>query len=325
MVQLAYRTATIGDASLAADLMTAALPRMPQDPVMTRYRWESASQQTTVHGRFIGELDGRPVAFVSWVHGPWEELPERHCEVDVWLDRAWLERERLRSSLTWICEQAVAEGAWLLLNYTGEDQPDMLEVLAECGFERDRVERFWELDLRLHGERIVRQAREAKTSAASVGVELVTLADWQDPDKLKKLHEMDARTRQDIPSSLPILRESLASFERRIHAPDRPLDRSWVALADGRPVALSYLKFPPVRGLVWTGYTASHPDYRGRGLARAVKLQSLAQAVELGVPAVGTDNDAENSPMLHINRELGYTPTPGLVGHLKRVRRRDDG
>ena len=54
-------------------------------------------------------------------------------------------------------------------------------------------------------------------------------------------------------------------------------------------------------------------------LGRAVKLQSLAQAIALGVPYVYTDNDSENAPMVHINERLGYGPRPGLVGLLKRV------
>jgi RimJ/RimL family protein N-acetyltransferase len=82
---------------------------------------------------------------------------------------------------------------------------------------------------------------------------------------------------------------------------------------------MSYLKFPPVRGSVFTGYTCCDPGYRGRGIARAVKLQTLAQAVELGVPVVRTDNDSENAPMLHINETLGYVRRPGFVEHLKRV------
>jgi len=84
-------------------------------------------------------------------------------------------------------------------------------------------------------------------------------------------------------------------------------------------MAMTYLKFPPVRGTVWTGYTCTHPDFRGRGIARAIKLQSLAQAAELGVPVVCTDNDAENAPMLHINERLGYHGRPGFVEHHKRV------
>jgi GNAT superfamily N-acetyltransferase len=101
--------------------------------------------------------------------------------------------------------------------------------------------------------------------------------------------------------------------------PDVHFDRLWIGVDGDRLVAWSYLRFPPVRGAVWTGYTCCHPDYRGRGLARAVKLQSVAQAAGLGVPAIRTANDTENAPMLHINQALGYTSRPGFIGHRKRV------
>src|SRR5256885_10047835 len=107
---------------------------------------------------------------------------------------------------------------------------------------------------------------------------------------------------------------------RRFHARDRRQDRLWIAVDGDRAVAMSFLRFPPVRGTVWTGYTCADREYRGRGIARAVKLQSLAQAADLGIPVVCTDNDAENAPMLHINETLGYVRRPGFVEHHKRVK-----
>ena len=113
--------------------------------------------------------------------------------------------------------------------------------------------------------------------------------------------------------------ESLESFLARSNPPDRPHDRWWLALDGDDVVAMSYLSYPPVRGHVWTHYTCCHRDYRGRGLARGVKLQTLAQAVELGVPFVRADNDSENAPMLHINEALGYEAVPGFSTYQKRV------
>ena len=324
MGEITFRAATIDDAELATAVMTAAYPAMAHDPAVTRYRWRTPRRGYS-YGRFIGELDGQAVAFTGWVHGPWDRLPDRHCEVEVWLDRAVPDRGLLKTVWTWISQQATAEGAGVLLAYAGEDEPDMLEAMAELGFERDRLDRVSELDLRANGERLLREAAEAKAAMAAAGIDLMTLAEWSDPDKLRKLYELDSITRQDIPHSLPILTESLADFELRGRSPDRSPERSWVALDHGRPVALTYLKFPRAGGTVWTGYTATHTDHRGRGIGKAVKLQSLAQAIELGVPVVRTDNDAENAAMLRINRALGYEPRPGFVGHLKRVERRDDG
>ncbi|HUY73650.1 MAG TPA: GNAT family N-acetyltransferase [Candidatus Dormibacteraeota bacterium] len=318
MAGITYRDATLDDAELAADIMTSSYPALAQDPVITRYRWEQPRHGYEI-GRFIAEREGRPLGFLSWMHGPWADLPERHCEIEVWLDRSMLGPDLLKSMWAWIEARAIAEDSGVLIAYAGEDEPEMLEVLAALGYGRDRLDRVWALDLAVHGKRLVDEALQARDRMRVEGIELVTLATWKDPAAMRRLHELNRRTVQDMPHTLPILDEPLADFERRVSSPDRRADRLWVALVAGQPVAMSYLKFPPVRGRVFTGYTCSDPAHRGRGIARAVKLQTLAQAVELGVPVVYTDNDSENAPMLHINETLGYRLRPGFVQHLKRV------
>jgi len=312
------RPATVDDAALAADIMTAAYPELPEDPVLTRYRWEHPRDGWS-NARFIAELQGRPIAFVEWSHGPWEQSPEHNCHVGVLLDRARLDQDLLRSLWTWVAHDAEAGGARILEAYTVEDERDVLEALGRLGYEHDRTEKVWELDLAAHGERLLEEARVALAKASESRVDLTTLAQWTEPESLGKLHALFEVTRLDIPTTYPIPPETYENFVERIDAPDKRRDRYWVALDNGDPVAASYLRFPPIRGQVWTGYTCSHPDHRGRGLARAVKLQTLRQAIELGVPTVLTDNDSENAPMLHINERLGYDRRPGFVSLLKRV------
>jgi len=318
MAGITYRDATLDDAELASEIMTASYPALAQDPVVTRYRWEQPRHGYET-GRFIAELEGHPIAFLAWMHGPWAELPERHCEIEVWLDRSMLGRHLLEPMWAWVEARAVAEGSRVLIAYAGEDEPEMLEALATLGHGRDRIDRVWELDLAVHGKRLVEEGLQARERMRAESVELATLAAWKDPAAVRKLFELNRTTVQDVPHTVPILDEPLEDFERRVSAPDRRSDRLWVALIGDQPVSMSYLKFPPVRGSVFTGYTCSDPEYRGRGIARAVKLQTLAQAVELGVPVVYTDNDSENAPMLHINETLGYRLRPGFVQHLKRV------
>jgi RimJ/RimL family protein N-acetyltransferase len=323
MSALTYRPAGIEDAELGADLMTASYPPMPQDPVITRMRWESP-RHGFAYGRFIAGMDGKPIALLSWVHGPWEQVEDGHCEVEVWLDRSELDRGLLIEMFTWIGDRAEAEGSRLLLAYCGEDEPEMLEALAAVGYLPARTEKVWELDLKTHGSRLTAEAAEAWDRMAAAGIRATTLAGWSDPDRVRKLHELDDRTIHDVPHTVAIVHEAFEDFERRMLRPDRPSDRVWIALDGDRPVAMSHLKYPPVRGDVWTGYTCTDPEYRGRGLATGIKLQTLAQAIELGVPFVCTDNDSENAPMLHINEKLGYRRRPGFVEHHKRVTKQDD-
>ena len=314
-----YRPATLDDAEAASDVMTASYPALPQDPVLLRYRWQNP-RVGYEYARFLAQRDGGSIAYLGWMHGPWSKLPDRHCEVEVWLDRGALEESLLAEMWEWIGQHAVAQGSGILLAYCGEDEPEMLDALARLGYERARAEKVWELDLKRLGRGLIEEAAEARRRMADEGIQLVTLADWRDPDSLPKLFQLSERTIQDVPHTLPIVPEAFQDFERRAHAPDRRQDRWWLAVAGEEPVAMSYLKFPPVRGTVWTGFTCTHPGYRGRGIARAVKLQSLAQAAELGIPVVCTDNDSENAPMLHINETLGYVRRPGFVEHHKRVK-----
>ena len=48
-------------------------------------------------------------------------------------------------------------------------------------------------------------------------------------------------------------------------------------------------------------------------MARALKCETLVQAIALGVDRVRTDNDSANTPILHINETMGYHRRPDLV------------
>jgi GNAT superfamily N-acetyltransferase len=318
MVEPVIRPATLDDAALAADLMTAAYPPEPEDPVVTRYRWEHPRDGWSV-GRFIAELESRPVAYLWWMHGPWKKLPERHCDIGADVDQARQSDELLDYLWGWTAEEATADGARIIHANAAVDEPNVIKALDRLGYERDRTEKVWKLDLERHGARLLEEARTARDKMKKEGIELVSLADWPGEDTYRSIHELNEMAEQDVPTNQPLLPQSLASFMDRISAPNLPHDRLWIARHGDRAVGMSFLRFPPVRGNVWTGFTCSHPDYRGRGIARAVKLQTLAQAIELGIPSVRTDNDSENAPMLHINEALGYDTLPGYINLVKRV------
>lgn len=320
---LTYRIANLDDAELAADIMTAAYPAIAQDPVVTRYYWERPRTGWS-YGRFLAEMNAIPIAFLSWRHAPWESVPDRHTDVEVSLDRSARDKDLLKSLWHWISEQGEADASELLVAYAAEDEPEVLDALLATGYARARAEKVWELDLNQRGARIITEAREAREIMAPAGITFTTLADWRDPSALKKLFVLVDRTVQDVPHSVSIPPERVEDFEERMNSPERPHDRVWIACHGDQPVALSFLRFPPVRGPVWTGFTCTDRQYRGRGIARAVKLQGLAQAAQLGVSFVYTDNDTENAPMLHINERLGYHLRPGFIEHHKRVTKKSD-
>jgi GNAT superfamily N-acetyltransferase len=93
-------------------------------------------------------------------------------------------------------------------------------------------------------------------------------------------------------------------------SPDNASDLSFGLIDDSpaRPVLASFtsVQVDRDRARSWSSMTATHPAYRGRGLARWVKGRMLNSLVEGGVTEAWTGNDSTNQPMLAINRRLGY-------------------
>ena len=263
------RPAGLHEAALAADIMTASFPREPQDPELTARRWKHPKAGWT-YGRFIVEVAGEPAGYLELEHGAWSQLPERHCWLDVYLDREHMDERLLNDLWRWIEDAAAAEGSLTLMAACGEDEPEMIRVIESRGYERERTERVWSLDLRKHGGRIVADAAASRARMETAGITLTTLDRWDDRDKLRKLHELNELTRPDIPSTGPVLPQTFEDFLVRVESPGTPQGRWWMALRGQDVVAMSYLSYPPVRGSVWTSFTCCHPEHRGRGIARAV-------------------------------------------------------
>lgn len=64
-------------------------------------------------------------------------------------------------------------------------------------------------------------------------------------------------------------------------------------------------------------HTGVDREYRGRGIALALKLLTIRRSRALGATYLRTNNDSENAPILHINRKLGFQPIPGYYRCLK--------
>ena len=135
------------------------------------------------------------------------------------------------------------------------------------------------------------------------GVELRTAADFADDPR--PLFHLDAAVVADEPgdidSEFTDYEAWIAEYWRHPHL-DRELTS--VAVADGRPVAFSVAHTDGAR--YGTGMTGTVRAHRGRGLAKLVKNDSLHRARAAGYTEAYTGNDADNGPMLAINKWFGY-------------------
>ncbi len=137
------------------------------------------------------------------------------------------------------------------------------------------------------------------------GVDLRCVADV-DP---RLVHAVDEAATRDMPATEEV--KAIPYDEWVAHVLDQPLfaaEGSFVAIADGIAVAVSLLNADLQARRAVTMFTGTLRDYRGCGLARAVKLASIRWAAENGITTMVTMNDETNAPMLVINRQLGYVP-----------------
>uniref|UniRef100_A0AAU2AC59 GNAT family N-acetyltransferase n=1 Tax=Streptomyces sp. NBC_00093 TaxID=2975649 RepID=A0AAU2AC59_9ACTN len=136
------------------------------------------------------------------------------------------------------------------------------------------------------------------------GVELRPASDFAaDP---RPLFDLDAETTSDEPSDVDYEFTDYEAWLRETwHHPLLSHELSTIALVDGRPAAFSAARTDGATryGTVMTG-TAR--DFRGRGLAKLAKNDSLHRARSAGYTEALTGNDAGNGPMIAINKWFGY-------------------
>jgi GNAT superfamily N-acetyltransferase len=305
-VELDLRPVTLDDVGIVADLEATRDPEDPRDPEMLRYWWTSGSVDE-VKMRLVAVRDGTAVAFLAAGHQRWDAESERFGWIrtilagELWSEAAYL--NLVTRAEGWL----IGEGAAISVARAREDRPNELEALGRAGYREVRRQNISELDLVANRDQLLKDAATHRREMQDQGVEMLTLQADTDPSRNAKLFEMMVAAEQDIPTTVPIPHQP---FDEWKHAtfdnPGTREDRFWIAREGGRIVGLSFLDFPPVRGLPWTSFTATSNDVRGRGIARALKYESIAQAIDLGYRRIRTSNDGANAPILHINQEMGY-------------------
>src|SRR5919108_624081 len=304
--ELKLRPATLDDAALVAGLETLRDPSEPRDPVLLRHWWHMADEHETGM-RQIDVRDGAAVAYISASHEAWTDGARRFGSIrpllryDHWSEGRYADLVEIGER--WLFGQ----GAQTSVARVREEFQRELAKLEELGYREDRRMRISELDLASRQDEIKRIAAQTRQDMRDQNVQVLVLSEDSDPEKYRKLYEVMQESERDIPTTVP--RREPAFDEWRRFWFDNPAireDHFWIAREGDAIVGTSVLDCPTVKGIPWTAYTGTSRRVRGRGIARALKYRSMAQAIDAGFTRVRTNNDADNPPILKINREMGY-------------------
>ncbi|MFF1921084.1 GNAT family N-acetyltransferase [Streptomyces sp. NPDC058221] len=189
------------------------------------------------------------------------------------------------------------------------DTPGNRAFAGKHGYEPSRPAHFFHLDL-ANGTLPPRQELPP-------GFELRTAADFADDPR--PLFEADAETTADEPSDTPAeLTDYEAWLDETWRSPGLDHRLTSVVVADGEVAAFSAAETDGA-SRYWSGMTGTRRAYRNRGLAKLAKNDSLHRARAAGYTDAYTGNDAENGPMLAVNRWFGYELCATEVRHVRRI------
>ena len=315
---LELRPATLDDAALVADIDTEAHPDEPEDPQLMRHWWSMiATDKGHRSARFIALRDGAAVGYARWDHPLWDRMPERFIRISAELRPAARTATRLSAMYGTLEQRSRDEEARSATTWSWEHDQLRGEMLAERGYRETRRERFWELDLARERDRITSMTAASRERMTKERIHIGTLDRDVDPAKWEKLKRMSDEAELDVPTTIPHVLVDMEEWMKWFDSPGLRRDRIWIAREGDDIVGISMLVYPPVRGVVQTDWTGTARKVRGRGVARALKCETLMQAIALGVDRVRTDNDSANVPILHINETMGYRRRPDMVQYLK--------
>ena len=321
-----FRAFTPDDVPAWVELHARILPEHAQDLADVVHReatwdsarfWRNRAVAFTPGGRVIG------VGIIEHLH--WQFHPDRYAvRVLVDPDHRGL---GIGSSLhTWIVGQASQRDAWSLRGEVQERDAASVRFVTQRGYVE--AQRNWESRLDVPSF-VSDQFATAEGRVTEAGIRLTSLANELErvgaagrEGVLRAVHEVDCEGSTDEPSLDPITPAPFGRWVAEVvEAPDALPDAYFLAEDGGRYVGLSALmERRATPGVLGQGFTAVVKSHRGRGIAMALKLRTVAYARANGYREIVTWNNSRNRPMLRINEAMGFVKQPVWIEYTLQLR-----
>jgi GNAT superfamily N-acetyltransferase len=220
-------------------------------------------------------------------------------------------------------EELRAKGAIVVRSSARESMAHSLRWLGKRGFVEKM--RNWESHLDVA---TVDAAKFADKANVPEGVKIVTLAEERarDPGCLRGIFDMVNEIGPDIPNPDVYTATTYEMFLSGIENPDSLHDAYFLAKDGSRYVGISNLwRSEGSPDVLYQGLTGVVRAHRGRGLAWALKMRTIAYAREHGFRQIRTWNNTMNRPILSINEALGFVKQPVWITFEKDLAREATG
>jgi len=270
--------------------------------------------------RLVAEDRGRLVGAAELQHERWTFVPDKY-----WLDVAVHPDHRRRGHGSALYDAAVAIArdrvASALNAGAKESMADGVRFLERRGFRE--VKRDWESRLKVKDFDFSRFAT-ADERIAREGIRITTLGEEmaRDAGALQKAYELARLCSEDVPSIDPPTMVPFETWRALILEGPGALPEAYFMAIDhgGRYVGVSNMsRSTEDPSFFWHQLTGVLRDARGKGIAMALKLQTVRYAQRQGADHIKTWNDSRNRPMLAINEALGFEKQPVWIMYQKEL------
>jgi RimJ/RimL family protein N-acetyltransferase len=161
-----------------------------------------------------------------------------------------------------------------------------------------------------------------ETHLHAVGIEIRSYEELSgDPTLARRFNVLYNELFRDVPQPEPYTDMTFEEFEREVLGNPAFLpDALFLALHHGELIGMAQLGIQRASGDLLTGLTGVKRSYRRQGVARALKVRTIAYAQAHGYGTIKTANASTNQAMLAINYALGFSRQPSWIHFCRRLR-----
>jgi mycothiol synthase len=279
--------------------------------------WESMVPDASLLRIAVDDAEGRLAAIADVSAGGAVPHPDGAQNGGVSVARAHRGKGIASSLLAVIIDEAIRRKAPRFLAGASAAHTDALGWAAKRGFREigRRIEAYVELasfDPARYRAR-VDDVRGSGLVLRSIA-EILDGADDEVRERfIRAMYDAETPMWEDVPWATPMPHWPYDRFRHMGFESGQMLADLSIVAFDGDTIAgfTTTAKRQSQDGYTWM--TGVGRNYRGRGLATAIKVEALSRAKAKGLRAMLTTNDEPNKAMREINAKLGYRALPAYV------------